>query len=702
MYSKSTAFSAFAHKYKINSATGKTNRHYAHAFRLKKLFLLIISKPFQKKLYMKNLLLAIGVALCAPFAAFADNIDVKSPDGKLAVTIENTGGKAYYSATLNGKQMIESSQLGVYTDVGDFTTGLTMTGSQTSSVSSEYTMTSTKASQAHYKANCVNVDFENGKKQKMTITFNVSDNNIAFRYSFPQYGETRVMTITGEATSFRLPAQTTTFLCPQNKAMSGWMRTKPCYEEEYKLEMPMSEPSAFGEGYTFPCLFRIGGDGWALVSETGTCGNYVGCHLSDYNAEKGYTIAFPMPGESNGIGQTSAGVALPYSTPWRTITLGETLKPLVETTIAYDVVEPMYQTTRQYKPGRYTWSWLLWQDGGTNYDDQVKFIDMSERMGYEYVLIDANWDQTIGYERMEELSKYAQSKGVGLILWYSTNGTANDPPQTPRHKMSTSFARNKEMAWLQKAGIKGIKVDYFGGDKQHTMQYYEDILVDAARYGICVIFHGCTLPRGWERMFPNFVSSEAVLASENVYFTDHAARRQAMELTIHPFCRNAVATMDWGGIIMNKNMSRDNKSRHPRYTSDIFELASGITNQTSIQCVAIYPNTIDEIPDFEIDFLKELPTVWDETQFIDGYPGKFVILARRHGDKWYVAGLNATGEEMKLKLQLPMFAGKTLMCYNDKPAKEGALSQPQLKEIKAGKDGTVKVTIQPNGGLILK
>ena len=118
---------------------------------------------------MKNLLLAIGVALCAPFAAFADNIDVKSPDGKLAVTIENTGGKAYYSATLNGKQMIESSQLGVYTDVGDFTTGLTMTGSQASSVSSEYTMTSTKASQAHYKANCVNVDFENGKKQKMTV-----------------------------------------------------------------------------------------------------------------------------------------------------------------------------------------------------------------------------------------------------------------------------------------------------------------------------------------------------------------------------------------------------------------------------------------------------------------------------------------------------------------------------------------------------
>lgn len=303
---------------------------------------------------------------------------------------------------------------------------------------------------------------------------------------------------------------------------------------------------------------------------------------------------------------------------------------------------------------------------------------------------------------MATLSKYAQSKGVGLILWYSSNGTSNDPPQTPMHCMSTSLARNREMQWMKSIGIKGIKVDYFGGDKQHTMQYYEDILADANRYGIQVIYHGCTLPRGWERMYPNFVSSEAVLASENVYFNDYNARREAMELTIHPFCRNAIATMDWGGIIMNKFMSRDNKSRHPRYTSDIFELASGITNQTYIQCVAIYPNTIDEIPEFELDFLKELPTVWDETQLIDGYPGKFVVLARRHGDKWYVAGLNGSEKEMTLNLTLPMFAGKTVTCYNDKPAKGETLPQPQMKEMKAGKDGKIKVTIQPNGGLIIK
>lgn len=651
---------------------------------------------------MKRLFITLYIAVFATTTMFAQTTEIFANGKNLKVVVDNIDGKAAYSVTLNGKQMLERSALGVQTDIGDFSSRLSMKSATLNLIDENYTMSTTKTSSVYYSAQEAMITFENAKQQIMRVVFRVSDNNIAFRYEFPQQGDTRVMRITGESTSFRFPAQTTTFLCPQNKAMSGWMRTKPCYEEEYRLDRPMNERSVYGEGYTFPCLFRIGDDGWALVSETGTDGSYVGCHLSDYDDTAGYTVAFPMQGEANGEGNTSAAVSLPYSTPWRTITVGETLKPIVETTVTYDVVKPKYQAVQANKPGRYLWSWLLWQDSGTNYDDQVLFIDLAARMGYEYVLIDANWDVTIGRKRMAELSKYAAAKGVGLLLWYSSNGTFNDPPQTPVHCMNTPLARTREMAWLQSIGIKGIKVDYFGGDKQHIMQYYEDILVDANHHGLSVIFHGCTLPRGWERMYPNFISSEAVLASENVYFTDHSARREAMELTIHPFCRNAVATMDWGGIIMQKNMSRDNKSRHPRYTSDIFELASGITNQTSVQCVAIYPNTVDSIPSFELDFLKELPTVWDETRFIDGYPGKFAVLARRSGEKWYVAGLNATDQEMKLDLSLPMFAGKSVTIYNDKPTKNGALPLPQMKETKIGKKGTIKVTMQPSGGLVIK
>ena len=283
------------------------------------------------------------------------------------------------------------------------------------------------------------------------------------------------------------------------------------------------------------------------------------------------------------------------------------------------------------------------------------------------------------------------------MLWYNSNGYENDAPQTPRDCMATAMARDREMAWLKQIGVKGIKVDFFGGDKQPTMQLYEDILYDANRYGIQCIFHGCTLPRGWEVMYPNYVASEAVLASENVYFSEGHARSEAFELTMHPFCRNATATMDWGGTIMNKYLSKDNKSRHRRYTTDIFEMASAITNQTAVQCIAMQPNNLDELPPFELDFLKAVPTTWDETRFLDGYPGRYVVLARRHGSDWYVAGLNAEPQAKTLTITMPEFAGRTVSYYMD-DAKKG----PQLRQLKFNKRGQAKVTMQPNGGMIVK
>jgi hypothetical protein len=320
-------------------------------------------------------------------------------------------------------------------------------------------------------------------------------------------------------------------------------------------------------------------------------------------------------------------------------------------------------------------------------------------MGFEYCLVDNWWDTQIGRDRIAELSKYAQSKGVHLMLWYNSNGFANDAPQGPRDCMNTAIAREREMKWMQSIGVKGIKVDFFGGDKQETMRLYEDILSDANRYGLQVIFHGCTMPRGWEKMYPNYVASEAVLASENVFFNEEAAKRQAYDLTLHPFCRNATASMDWGGIIMNKYLSKDNKSRHSRKTTDIFELASGIIMQTSVQCVAMQPNNLDnnELPQFELDFLRQLPTTWEETRFIDGYPGKYVIMARRHGQDWYVAGLSAEDKPLTLTLDLPMFdKGETLQYYNDSSKRE-----PMLTKLKIDKKGKAKITLQPNGGLII-
>ena len=653
---------------------------------------------------MKKILMTLAavVGCMMTSSALAEDVKVTSPDGRLVVNVSCEGGRLYYDATLDGMRMLEKSALGLKTSIGDLTRDLTLKGQKNDVVSKQYQMRGTKASKSDYQANTLTLDVENKEGRKMSIAFQVSNNDIAFRYAMPRQNagrkEMKRVRILSELSSFSFPEGTTTFISPQIGPESGWEQTKPSYEEGYSADAPMDKPSQYGHGYIFPALFHLP-TGWALVSETGVGSNYCGSHLSDYQAGTGYTVAYPDPGENNGFGSDFAAIPLPGETPWRTVTLGTTLKPIVETTISYDLVEPRYAPSTDYCPGRYTWSWLLWQDNSINYDDQVQFIDLASAMGFEYCLVDNWWDTQIGRDRIAELSKYAQSKGVHLLLWYNSNGFANDAPQTPRDCMNTAIAREREMKWLQSIGVKGIKVDFFGGDKQETMRLYEDILSDANRYGLQVVFHGCTIPRGWERMYPNYVASEAVLASENLFFGEGATISESFDLTLHPFCRNATASMDWGGIIMNKWMSRDNKSRHTRKTTDIFEMASGLIMQTSVQCVAMQPNNLQELPQFEMDFLKTLPTTWEETRYIDGYPERYVVLARKAtSGKWYVAGLSAEKEPLTLTLDLPMFlAGETLQYYVD-DKKSG---EPTLTTLKIDKKGKAKVTLRPNGGLIL-
>ena len=657
---------------------------------------------------MKRILIISMLMVVSVFATNAENLKVTSPDGRLIVNLNDKGGILTYDVTYDGQEVLLPSQLGFLSNVGDFSKELTFKKSSTREVNDSYSIRNIKARNVEYHANELNATYADKQNREMTVTFRVSDNNIAFRYSMPQWGETASILIKEEATSFAFPDGTTSFICPQSSPMVGWMRTKPSYEEEYKADAPLTDKSAYGEGYTFPCLFKVRneklevGNYWVLISETGVDGKYVGSHLSDYSNENGYRIAFPMAGEANGHGTTDAALALPGATPWRTITVGSDLRPIVETTISTDVVKQKYDASIDYRPGRYTWSWLIWQDTSINYQDQVKFIDLASAMGYEYVLVDNWWDTQIGRDKIVELSKYAQGKGVSLMLWYNSNGAWSDAPQTPKQCMNTTLARRKEMAWLKSIGVKGIKVDFFAGDKQHTMQLYEDILTDANDFGIQVIFHGCTLPRGWERMYPNYVASEAVLASENTFFNEHHAIQEGFELTMHPFCRNAVASMDWGGTIMNRYMSPDNKSRHRRYTSDIFEMAAAIVIQTSVQCIAMQPNNLTDLPQMELDFLREVPTSWDETRFIDGYPGKYIVMARRSGDRWYVVGLNATNAPLKLDISIPMFAGTTAAYYYDKPSKKSLWPESTLGSIKVDAKGKARITIQPNGGIIIK
>lgn len=627
----------------------------------------------------------------------AEDKQIASPDGKLVVTVADMDGRPSYSVSYDNVLFLKPSPLGIIANIGDFSSGMSLEKNvSTNKIDETYELASIKKSKVHYVANEAVFSFTQQGKTIYDVIFRISNNDVAFKYKMYPQGETLSCVVKQEVTGFVFPDGTTTFLCPQSKPMGGFARTSPSYETSYTAD-DVAGKNGWGEGYTFPCLFRNGDNGWVLVSETGVNGGYCASRLLGHKGGV-YTIGFPQEGEANGNGTVSPGIALPGETPWRTITVGKTLAPIVETTVPFDVVKPLYQAKGEYTYGRGSWSWIIGMDGSTNYKEQLRYIDFSAAMGYQSLLVDALWDKQIGRDKIEELAKYGKDKGVALYLWYNSNGYWNDAPQTPRGIMDNAIARRKEMKWMQSIGIRGIKVDFFGGDKQMTMQLYEDILSDANEYGLLVIFHGCTLPRGWERMYPNFASSEAVLASENLHFSQGSCDHEAFNATLHPFIRNTVGSMDFGGSALNKYYNADNAPRGSRrVTSDVYALATAVLFQSPVQHFALAPNNLTDAPSWAIDFMKEVPTTWDEVRFIDGYPGKYVILARRHGDKWYIAGVNAQKETLKLKVNLPMFSnGEKVRLFSDDKALQGG-----VKQIGIGKKQELQLSIPCNGGILI-
>ena len=618
---------------------------------------------------------------------------IVSPNGKVVLTLSMDQGQPSYQVAYDGQTVIVPSVLGLVTNIGDYSQGLVQKAVDTKAVKETYSLRNIKQSHVDYEATEAIASYEQDGQTVMDIIFRVSNRDVAYRYRIYPKKEARVCVVEREASSFVLPDGTTTFLCPQSKPMGGFARTSPSYETPYTTDDAMGK-NGWGEGYTFPCLFKAP-TGWVLISETGTDGGYVGCRLLNETGGT-YRIGFPQQGELNGVGSVTPAMSLPGETPWRTITVGP-LANIMETTVPFDLVQQKYEASQDYIYGKGSWSWIIGMDPSCNFDEQKRYIDFSAAMGYQSVLIDAFWDQQIGYEKIAELARYGKDKGVGIFLWYNSNGSWNDAFQTPIGKMNNSHIRREEMKWMQENGIRGIKVDFFGGDKQPMMQLYEDILADANDFGLLVIFHGCTLPRGWERMYPNYAASEAVLASENLHFGQGTCDAEARNATIHAFVRNTVGSMDFGGSALNKRYSADNQHGTVRKTSDVYALATAVLFQSAVQHFALAPNNLTDAPAWAIDFMKRVPTTWDEVKLIDGYPGKYVIMARRCGLKWFVVGINADEQPLKKLVTLPMFEkGTELTIYSDDAQLNGS-----VKSIKQNKKQQIMMTIPCNGGIVI-
>ena len=641
-------------------------------------------------------------ALCA-FACLSASLsatekEFTSPDGKVKVVVSDESGKPSYKVDYENVQMLVASPLGLSTNIGDYTQNLKMTDCELSDVNDTYQLRNIKQSTVNYQARQAICHFEQDGKKAIDVIFRVSNRDVAFCYKIYEKrvrnNQTLVCVVNGEESGFQFPQNTTTFLCPQSRPMGGFARTSPSYETSYTVDDAIGK-NGWGEGYSFPCLFKVADDRWVLISETGVDGNYCASRLLNVNGAL-YKIGFPQEGECNGFGTTNASVHLPCQTPWRTITVGP-LANIVETTVPFDLVKPKYEASQEYIYGKGSWSWIIGMDSSCNFDEQKRYIDFSAAMGYQTVLIDALWDVQIGRDKIAELAAYGKTKGVGLFLWYNSNGSWNDAPQSPIGKMDNNLIRRQEMAWMKSIGIRGIKVDFFGGDKQNMMQLYENILADANDFGILVIFHGCTLPRGWERMFPNYAASEAVLASENLHFGQGACDNEAFNATLHPFIRNTVGSMDFGGSALNKFYNADNQHGTQRRTSDVYALATAVLFQSAVQHFALAPNNLTDAPAWAINFMKSVPTTWDETRFIDGYPGKYIIMARRHGSQWFIVGVNAEKQTLKKTISIPMIpAAAQLKIYADDEQLNGSVNN-----VKLNKKQQIEISIPNNGALVI-
>lgn len=644
---------------------------------------------------MKNMFFKVLTIVCCFIIMpriTGQNYNLKSPDNKISLNFWlNSNGEPYYSISHSENLVIKESRLGLISSDGDFSKGLSLDSvSDEVLVKDKYFLLHGKRQICEYLANKRIFYLKNKDNTSFAIIFQVSNDGVAFRYYFPQESDKKVK-IYKEVTSFHFDLSTKAFLQPCPDARTGWCYTQPSYEEYYQLEIPVGTPSPFQAGWVMPALFNYG-NYWINITETAVDTNYCGSRLSQFSPDGEYRIQFPQPQETKGGEPYLPESTLPWYTPWRIIAIADNLATLVESTIGTDLANPaQYDVSEWLKPGIASWSWVILKDNATVFDIQKRFIDFASQMKWQYCLIDALWDTQIGYEKIKELAEYAKTKNVKILLWYNSAGDWNTTTLTPRDKLLTKESRYAEFSKLKEMGIAGIKVDFFGGDGQSMMKYYIDILKDAAKFNLAVNFHGSTYPRGWHRTYPNLVSMESIRGMEYVTFSQYFADNQPWHCTVIPFTRNLFDPMDFTPV----NFSGIPNIK--RRTTGGFELALSVLFTSGIQHIAETPEGMEQQIDFIKEYMRTIPVSWDDTKFIDGYPGKFVILARKKGNIWYIAGINGENTEKTVELNLSFISKKTKgYIITDSQDNKSFVKQ----DISFNKP--IKIKMLPYGGFVIK
>jgi len=625
---------------------------------------------------------------CVSFNVQAKSLSITSPDKKINLNVAiNPQSVLVYSIEHDGQLVVLESQLGLVLSQADFTKDLKITKkTKLKKISDTYQMRVGKKSHIAYTANEQTVEVSNSKKQKMEMVFRVSNDGVAFRYQITDR-HISDKNFVKEITSFHFSADSKAWLQPMAIAQSGWSNVNPSYEEEYSMGEAVGTPSVFKQGWVFPGLFHAN-QNWALISEVGLDGSWHGSHLA-HNSENGnYQIAIPQSPEVFTNGGLLATAKDKLISPWRIIAVGS-LATIMESTLGTDVAPPAIKLDSSViKPGHASWSWAILKDDFTTFEVQKKFIDYAAEMHWDYTLIDADWDQKIGYEKLKELVDYAAQKNIGILVWFNSSGDWNETPYTPKSELLTHKQRVAVFTRLRDIGVKGLKIDFFNGDGQSMIAYYVDILKDAAQFNLLINFHGATLPRGWQRTYPHLMTMEAIRGFEFTTFSQKGQDAAPNMVAGSLFTRNVFDPMDFTPMVFGEipNIKR--------VTTNSFELAESVLMVSGIQHFAEIPEGMATVPAYVKDFLRELPREWDEVKFVDGYPGKYLVLARRAGNTWYVAGMNAEKEARTINLDLKFLGNKNGVLI------ENGDTSRNFVQTKINSQSTQELVLKPVAGFV--
>jgi len=638
---------------------------------------------------MKKILLLslLGIVLTSFVEKKTDNLFVNA-DKTIKIEFDlNQNKTPVYKVFYKDKLVINTSELGIIREDANFYTDLKIIKvSEAKSIKSTYSMLQGKRKNISYSANQYTVHLQNSKGNLIDIIFQLSNDGVALRYYFPETSK-EIKKITEEKTTYNLDATSKAWLQPMSKAKTGWCQVNPSYEEHYAMGIPVNTKPEIGEGWVYPALFNSNNT-WLLISESGLPENYCGSHLAYNDTSKAMQLTFPQKEEVFPNGALNPESQLPWYTPWRIIAIGS-LKTITESTLGTDLADPAIPMDTSFiKSGLASWSWVLLKDDSVNYETTLKFIDYASNMNWPYCLIDADWNKRIGDEKMIELASYAKGKNVKLLVWYNSSGSWNSTVYEPKSKLLNHADRDREFTKLNEIGIAGIKVDFFGGDGQSMIAYYHAILKDAAAHKLLINFHGATLPRGWQRTYPNLLTTEAIKGEEFITFGQSDADLQPSHCTMIPFGRNVFDPMDFTPMVL------DFIPNIKRITTPAFELALPVLFLSGIQHIAETPDGMAKMPQYVVDYLKDIPTNWDDSKFIEGYPGKYIIMARKKDNVWHIVGVNGENTAKEIEIDLSFVTNKTgfIIEENENGFKNEAVS----------KGNKLKVKMKPYGGFVIK